>query len=111
MAWSYGRDGKRWQNMGKKCGKSWKDMLKWKKMIGKRYQWKWHIEIPKYDKMKTDAEICKAQTFFLAFFTSHQIWLSPIVGDHQPTYFTNLKKSTLAETSKNFTLKLIIGIL
>jgi len=28
MAWSYGRDGKIWQNMGKKCGKSWKDMLK-----------------------------------------------------------------------------------
>ncbi len=53
----------------------------------------------------------KAQTFFLPFFTSHQIWLSPIVGDHQPTYFTNLKKNTLAETSKKFTLKLIIEIL
>jgi hypothetical protein len=30
-------------------------------MIGKRYAWKWHIEIPKYDKMKNDAKICNCR--------------------------------------------------
>jgi len=30
MTWSYGRDGKRWQNMRKTCGKSWNDMPKLK---------------------------------------------------------------------------------
>jgi hypothetical protein len=53
----------------------------------------------------------ETQTFLFPFFTLHQIWLNPIVGDHQPTWFTNLKKKTLAKTSKMFTLKLIIEIL
>jgi hypothetical protein len=38
----------------------------------------------------------EAQSFLLLFFTFHQIWLSPIPGDHQPNYFTNLKRKTLA---------------
>jgi hypothetical protein len=47
----------------------------------------------------------KAQMLLLLSFTSHQIWLSPIVEDHQTTYFTNLKRKTLAGTSKKFYFK------
>ncbi len=158
MEWSYGRDGKIWE---KHVGKVWK-ICQNKKIIGKRYHWKWHIEIPKYDKdekwwQNMQLSACdkknlslkspigfyksqgpphhedkkvwschiyaigsnkspfyrgKAQTFLFPFFTSHQIWLNPIVG-RSPTYLLHKfeKKETLAKTSKLFTLKLIIEIL
>jgi hypothetical protein len=50
----------------------------------------------------------EAQMFLFPFFTSHQIWQNPIVGDHQPTYFTNLKTKTLVGINKKRNLKLII---
>jgi hypothetical protein len=40
-----------------------------------------------------------------------QISLSPSVGDHQPSYFTNLRRKMLARIGKFFTLKSIIEIL
>jgi hypothetical protein len=39
-----------------------------------------------------------------------QISLSPIMGDHQPSYFANLKRKTLARIGNFFNLKLIIEI-
>jgi hypothetical protein len=44
------------------------------------------------------------------FFSSHQIWLNPIVRDHQPTCFTIFYNKKKAGTSNFFTLKLIIVI-
>ncbi len=40
------RDGKIWEKHVGKAGM----ICQNKKIIGKRYHWKWHIEIPKYDK-------------------------------------------------------------
>jgi hypothetical protein len=72
----YGKDGKKCQNM---------------QLYARNKMWQ------KYEKSnKILVRPGTTQSFLLLFFTFHQIWLSPILGDHQPTYFTNLKRKTLA---------------
>ncbi len=56
MAWSYVGDGNIWQNMEKNVGEVGK-ICQNEEMIGKKYQWKWHIEIPNMVKMKSDVKI------------------------------------------------------
>ncbi len=42
MTWSYGRDGGEMTKYGEKM---WEKLERYAKMIGKRYQWKWHIKV------------------------------------------------------------------
>jgi hypothetical protein len=56
MAWSNVEDGNKWQNMEINVGKV-RKICQNEKMIGKKYQWKQHIEIPNMVKMKSDVKI------------------------------------------------------